>query len=312
LTDCLDPDCAAEPACIPTTETNCADTIDEDQDGSTDCDDSDCTGTAACAPANETACDDSVDEDMDGSTDCDDPDCAADPVCIPMSETACNDTIDEDLDGATDCDDTDCTGDPVCTGSAEANCNDTIDDDGDLLTDCDDPDCDDDLICPVKVMFTEYGEGSSNNKWIEVWNYGTATRDLSGCIIQVYANGASTNPSQTTLTQTAATAGDIWTVCNTSITVTGTTCDQKSGSISFTGDDAVILKCGDVVRDSIGVLGSDPGTFWGTEPNTTTNHTLCRSDRVPDVTPGDAFDPATQWTSYATDTFSGMDILACP
>ncbi len=312
LADCLDPDCAAEPACIPTSETNCADTIDEDVDGFTDCDDMDCAGDVACAPASETVCDDTIDEDMDGSTDCDDPDCAADPVCIPTTETACNDTIDEDVDGFTDCDDTDCAADPVCTGSAEANCGDTIDDDGDTLIDCDDPDCDDDTICPVKVMFSEYGEGSSNNKWIEVWNYGTATRDLSGCIIQVYANGASTNPSQTTLSQTAAAAGDIWTVCNTSITATGTTCDQKSGSISFTGDDAVILNCGGVVRDSIGMLGNDPGTFWGTEPNTTTNHTLCRSDRTPDVTPADAFDPATQWAAYAVDTFSGMDVLACP
>jgi hypothetical protein len=39
-----------ELSCVPAVETNCADGIDDDQDGATDCADSDCSSTTVCAP----------------------------------------------------------------------------------------------------------------------------------------------------------------------------------------------------------------------------------------------------------------------
>ncbi len=100
----------------PTTESACADGMDDDADGAIDCDDTDCAADAACTPpAPESVCDDGTDDDSDGATDCDDPDCAADAACTtPSTETVCDDGLDEDGDGAMDCDDTDCAADPAC------------------------------------------------------------------------------------------------------------------------------------------------------------------------------------------------------
>ncbi len=64
----------------PTTETNCADKVDDDLDGKTDCADSDCAKDPACA-GKETNCGNKVDDDKDGLTDCGDSDCKADPAC---------------------------------------------------------------------------------------------------------------------------------------------------------------------------------------------------------------------------------------
>jgi len=93
-------------------ETNCADGIDNDADGSIDCLDSDCSGVFGCEFGLETTCDDGIDNDGDGSSDCADTDCASSPNCNP--ETVCNDSLDNDSDGLTDCDDPDCLGIDGC------------------------------------------------------------------------------------------------------------------------------------------------------------------------------------------------------
>ncbi len=105
--DCLDSDCATDPACP---ETDCTNGVDDDGDGFIDCLDFDCATDPACP---ETDCTNGVDDDGDGFTDCQDFDCATDPAC---SETDCANGVDDDGDGFTDCQDLDCTGDPACSG----------------------------------------------------------------------------------------------------------------------------------------------------------------------------------------------------
>ena len=87
----------------PTTELDCADGVDNDQDGLTDCEDGDC----ACI---ETDCGDGIDDDSDGLLDCEDDDCV--DVCIED----CGDGSDNDRDGLTDCDDDECYGVEPCGG----------------------------------------------------------------------------------------------------------------------------------------------------------------------------------------------------
>lgn len=48
LTDCVDPDCVADPVCLP--EAACHDATDNDLDGYADCADFDCVGGPACGP----------------------------------------------------------------------------------------------------------------------------------------------------------------------------------------------------------------------------------------------------------------------
>jgi len=138
-TDCDDADCLVDPLCA--REEDCRDGLDDDADGETDCADDDCNGLP-CGPP-EGNCNDALDDDRDGDTDCDDADCAAAAVCGP--EADCADGEDDDLDGDTDCADGDCASDPYC--NPEDDCRNGADDDRHGDTDCDDPDCAADPYC---------------------------------------------------------------------------------------------------------------------------------------------------------------------
>lgn len=138
-TDCDDSDCVHDEACLP--ESNCRDQIDNDQDNYTDCEDDDCANDSWCDA--EQICDDQYDNDNDLDTDCWDSDCSGDPYC--QAETDCHDNIDNDADYDTDCEDTDCASDPWCL--PESNCTDNVDNDHDGQTDCDDEDCTGDPAC---------------------------------------------------------------------------------------------------------------------------------------------------------------------
>ncbi|HSA59468.1 MAG TPA: hypothetical protein VLJ37_07265 [bacterium] len=102
---------------------DCAVAGDEDGDGVADCLDADCAADPACAlppPAvAEGDCLDGIDGDSDGALDCADTDCAADPACALPPAVAvedCATVADEDGDGQGQCSDTDCAGDPACSG----------------------------------------------------------------------------------------------------------------------------------------------------------------------------------------------------
>jgi predicted extracellular nuclease len=84
--------------------------------------------------------------------------------------------------------------------------------------------------------------------------------------------------------------------------------DQTDGSGWFNGDDAITLERGGVILDSIGQIGVDPGAEWGSGLTSTQDGTLQRKASVTagDTDPTDAFDPATGWDGFATDTFDGL------
>lgn len=70
----------------------------------------------------------------------------------------------------------------------------------------------------------------------------------------------------------------------------------------FTTIDTGADICGPVLfTDVIGKLGEDPGTYWGTDPVTTAEHTLVRKADVcsGDTDWGDDFDPSVEWDSFA-------------
>ena len=122
-----------------------------------------------CVKRGETDCADGIDNDDDGKTDCADPDCNLEPCGSRCecrggvkSERNCTDGLDNDGDGKTDCADEDCAGagcfDGGCTclglKPSETNCFDGVDDDGDGKTDCDDPDCANQFCKPTPSSFT--------------------------------------------------------------------------------------------------------------------------------------------------------------
>lgn len=163
------------------------------------------------------------------------------------------------------------------------------------------------------VLFSEYVEGSSNNKAVEIYNPGSEAIDLAAgqYVVQVYANGSSSASATINLTGTIP-ADDVYVLANSSAgaAVLGAA-DQTSGSLNHNGDDALVLRSGGAsgaVIDRIGQVGNDPGTEWGSGLTSTADNTLRRKASIPrgDTNTVAAFDPATEWDGYAVDTFDGL------
>ena len=163
------------------------------------------------------------------------------------------------------------------------------------------------------VLFSEYVEGSSFNKALEIYNpHSTAINLAAGqYVVQIYANGTNTPQSPIYLSGTIA-AEDAFVLANSSAaTAILAVADQTNTTVNFNGDDAIVLRMGGTngtVLDSIGQVGVDPGTEWGTGLTSTLDNTLRRKFSVPqgDLVPTNAFDPATEWDGYAVDTIVGL------
>ncbi|MBD3783472.1 MAG: ExeM/NucH family extracellular endonuclease [Micrococcales bacterium] len=159
------------------------------------------------------------------------------------------------------------------------------------------------------LFFSEYVEGSGNNKAVEVYNGTGAAVDLTagGYVIDVYANGGTTARS-IPLTGTVA-PEDVTVVANGSAgAAVLAVADITSGNASWNGNDAVVLRKGTTVLDVIGQVGNDPGTEWGTGLTSTADNTLRRKDTIcaGDPNGADAFDPSVEWNGFAQDTFAGL------
>ncbi|MDG4806381.1 lamin tail domain-containing protein [Micromonospora sp. WMMD1120] len=162
---------------------------------------------------------------------------------------------------------------------------------------------------PTDLFISEYVEGSSNNKAIELFNGTGAPVDLTagGYQLQLYFNGATT-ATTIALTGTVA-AGDAFVFASASAgAAILAQADQTTGASLFNGDDAIVLRRGATVLDSIGQVGVDPGTEWGAGLTSTADNTLRRLPPVTsgDTDPSDAFDPAAQWAGHPVDTFDGL------
>jgi predicted extracellular nuclease len=163
---------------------------------------------------------------------------------------------------------------------------------------------------PTDLFISEYVEGSSNNKAIEVFNGTGAPVDLGagGYRIEMYFNGSATAGLTVPLTGIVA-DGDVFVLAHASAgPVILAVADQTNGAGWFNGDDAVVLRRDGTVVDAIGQVGFDPGTEWGAGLTSTADNTLRRLPSVDagDTDPTDAFDPAAEWTGLAADTFDGL------
>ncbi|NJD11936.1 MAG: hypothetical protein FIB01_16335, partial [Gemmatimonadetes bacterium] len=163
---------------------------------------------------------------------------------------------------------------------------------------------------PTELFISEYIEGSSNNKALEIYNGtgGTVNLATDGYNIQMFFNGSASAGLTINLTGTVA-AGDVYVLAQRSANATiQAQADQTNGSGWVNGDDAVVLRKGTTVLDVIGQIGFDPGTEWGTDLVSTADNTLRRKNTIcaGDADGSNAFDPVGEWDGYATDTFTGL------
>lgn len=167
------------------------------------------------------------------------------------------------------------------------------------------------LPASADVYFSEYIEGSSNNKALEIYNSSNAAINLSGYKVEMYFNGSNSAGLTINLTGSIPAQG-VFVLAHGSANATIlATADQYNNSSGwYNGDDAVVLKNGNTIIDSIGQIGVDPGTEWGTGLTSTADNTLRRKTSVTtgDTNPSNAFDPGTEWEGYAQDTFDHLGV----
>jgi len=159
------------------------------------------------------------------------------------------------------------------------------------------------------LIFSEYVEGSSYNKALEIYNLGSTVDFGSDTYaIEIYANGSETPSYSLNLTGMLA-ENSAFVVGNSrageSIL---SVANQLSGSLNFNGDDAVVLMHNGSILDRIGQVGFDPGAEWGAGVTSTQDNTLRRRQDIVlgDVNAMNSFDPVMQWTGYAQNSFSDL------
>lgn len=136
------------------------------------------------------------------------------------------------------------------------------------------------------LFISEYVEGGSYNKAIEIYNGTGASLNLSG-----YAIAQSNSSTDIALSGTVA-AGDVFVLAHASAASSIlNVADQTTPAIVFNGDDAVTLKHNGTALDVVGTAGASFGA----------NKTLVRNA---DVASGMTAYDAAQWTSHPQDTFA--------
>jgi len=162
------------------------------------------------------------------------------------------------------------------------------------------------------LIISEYVEGSSNNKALEVFNPTGSAVNLSGWTLAVYSNG-NVEPSNTLDLSTVAASlasGDTLVVANSQADASVLAIADTTSTVTFlNGDDAVVLAEGGTPVDVVGVVGEDPGTNW-TDGGLATNEQTLR--RKAGICSGNAagFNPVTrlsaEWNTFAQNTFAGL------
>lgn len=164
------------------------------------------------------------------------------------------------------------------------------------------------LPAAAELYFSEYIEGSSNNKALEIYNNSANNINLSGYKVEMYFNGNPTSTLTINLTGNIP-ANGVFVLAHGSANATiQAVANQTNSSGWFNGDDAIVLKNGNTVLDSIGQVGVDPGSEWGSGLTSTADNTLRRKTSITtgDTIINDSFNPATEWEGYAQDTFDHL------
>ena len=157
-----------------------------------------------------------------------------------------------------------------------------------------------------ELIFSEYVEGSANNKALEIYNPTLAAVDLADYVVALYINGA-VAPSQSLQLSGILPSGGVYVVANSSASAAVlAVADITSAVCTFNGDDAVALLYQGFPSDVIGVIGVDPGAFWDIPTGgETAEYTLRRVSTV--TAPENDWTIAQfQWNDFAQNDFTDL------
>lgn len=151
------------------------------------------------------------------------------------------------------------------------------------------------------LLFSEYIEGSGNNKALEIANNTGSSVSLSTYTIKKQTNGAGSWSTGLALSGTLTT-GSKFVIVNSSISsscysTSAANISTSGTELMFNGNDAVGLFKNGVLIDII-------GTFNGGTANFAVDVTIRRKSTV--TSPSTTFNLSSQWDSYSTDTCNNL------
>ena len=188
-----------------------------------------------------------------------------------------------------------------------------------------------------ELFFSEYVEGSSNNKAVEIYNPTDAPIDLSSYSIERYSNGSDAVSDEMNLSGTIN-VGETWIITNSDTNSTNefgyimvelyNMADQWApvypSPLYMNGNDAMTLSKNGSIIDIIGKIGEDPGDAWTDDATAgftdanggawwTKNHTLVRKASVKSgvTTSPILFNPAAEWDSLSINTWTNLGTHEC-
>ncbi|MGE6356189.1 endonuclease [Flavobacterium sp. NPDC079362] len=153
----------------------------------------------------------------------------------------------------------------------------------------------------TELLFSEYVEGSGNNKALEIANNTGSSVSLSTYTVKKQTNGDGSWSTGLVLNGTL-TSGSKFTIVNSSMAAscyatTSANISTTATELTFNGNDAVGLFKNGVLIDII-------GTFNGGTANFAADVTLRRKSTV--TSPSTTFNISSQWDSFSADTCSNL------
>ncbi|ASM51526.1 hypothetical protein PESP_a3767 [Pseudoalteromonas espejiana DSM 9414] len=156
------------------------------------------------------------------------------------------------------------------------------------------------------LIISEYIEGSSNNKAIELYNNADTELSLEGYTLSLYSNGKSEVGSFFDFTGTLAAKSTIVIVNPSSSDDLKAKADFENSVTGFNGDDTLILTKNNNIVDSFGQF--EVQETWEGGDVSAKNQTLRRKDSITSgrTDAAAAFDPSVEWVNFDIDTFDGL------
>lgn len=163
------------------------------------------------------------------------------------------------------------------------------------------------------LFFSEYVEGSLNNKCLEIYNGTPDTVDLDAehYRVSIYFNGDTNLLTQGIIDLTGKIPPDgTFVLCHNLVSLPAfiNASNQLSPNLDFNGDDFIKLTHDGILIDAIGQIGFDPGAQWGSGLQSTQDNTLRRYSQIcqGDTDSTDVYLPAASWAGFPINDSAGI------
>lgn len=152
----------------------------------------------------------------------------------------------------------------------------------------------------AQLMFSQYIDGSSNRKGLEIYNPDASTVNLADYEIRQFNNGEAVKFSAFALQGSLASKAKFVIGRSELKAVIGDKVNQVAG-LSYNGDDALVLLYKGTPIDHFGRVGEQPSNGWGSSVSTLKNSfaRLKKSNDVSSIDPNAAFDFESEWSKWS-------------